>query len=66
VTRNGKLAWNRKRQVRAEARLARAFRKTVYELNHCYLRSGQDQKRIGAVLRELGKALRQYHGKGLR
>jgi len=63
---NGKLPWNQKRQARTEARLAGAFRKAVRELNRCYLRSCQDQQRIGAVLRELGKALRQYHGKGLR
>jgi hypothetical protein len=50
---------------RAEARLAGAFRKAVAELNRCYERSCQDEKRIGAVLRELGQALRQCHGKRL-
>jgi len=66
MTRNGKLPWNEKKQARAEARLARAFRKAVRELNRCYLRSCQDQRRIGTVLRELGKALRGYHTKGSR
>ena len=66
MTRNGKLPWNPKRQARAEARLAGAFRQAVRELNRCHRRSGEDQKRIGAVLRELGQALRRYHWKGLR
>jgi hypothetical protein len=66
MTRNGKLSWNPKRQARAEARLAGAFRQAVRELNRCYERSRADQKRIGAVLRSLGQALRRYHGKGLR
>jgi len=66
MTGNGKLPWNPKRQARAEARLAGAFRQAVRELNRCYRRSCEDQKRIGAVLRDLGKALRRYHWKGLR
>jgi hypothetical protein len=65
MTRNGKLSWNPKRQARAEARLAGAFRQAVRELNRCYERSRADQKRIGAVLRSLGQALRRYHWKGL-
>jgi hypothetical protein len=66
MTRNGQVPWNKKRQARAEARLAGAFRKAVRELNRCYERSRADQKRIGATLRELGQALRKYHWKGLR
>jgi hypothetical protein len=66
MTRNGKLSWNPKRQARAEARLAGAFRQAVRELNRCYRRSCEDQQRIGAVLRDLGKALRRYHWKGPR
>ncbi len=62
---NGK-PWNQRKQARAEARLAGAFRKAVRELNRCYERSRADQKRIGATLRELGRALRRYHWKGLR
>jgi hypothetical protein len=65
MTNNGK-PWNQKKQARAEARLAGAFRRAVRELNRCYLRSRQDQQRIGAVLRDLGKALRRYQWKGLR
>ena len=58
--------WNQKKQRRAAAHLAGAFRQAVRELNRCYRRSGEDQKRVGAVLRDLGKALRRYHWKGLR
>jgi hypothetical protein len=63
---NGKHEWNARQRQRAERRLGEVFRKAIRELNRCYLQSCQDQKRIGAVLRELGKALRRYHGKGLR
>jgi len=51
---------------RAEARLAAAFRRAVRELDRCCRRSGEDHRRTSAVLRELGRALRQYHGKGPR
>ena len=54
------------RQRRIEARLAGAFRRAVAELNRCHRRSGQDYQRTGAILRELGRALRQYCGKGQR
>lgn len=65
MTSNGKPR-NQRKQARAETRLAGAFRQAVRELNRCYERSRADRKRIGAVLRDLGKALRRYQWKGLR